>query len=125
MPAGDCAAVVGGEVIGLVERETLENLATSLSDGTLAFQLQRLAEAGRAAAIVVEGDYLHLFRTQPGRGSWLTDILGRLAVRYPEVPVVFAGSRRFAEEWTYRFFGAAVADAGGTADAIRLGEPAL
>ena len=125
LPAGDYAAMVGGEVIGLVERKTLENLATSLSDGTLAFQLQRLAEAGRAAAIVVEGDYPDLFRTQPGRGSWLANMLGRLAVRYPEVPVVFAGSRRFAEEWTYRFFGAAAADAGGTGDAIRVGEPAL
>jgi hypothetical protein len=31
-------------------------------------------------------------------------MLGRLAVRYPEVPVVFA------EEWAYRFLGAAVAD---------------
>jgi hypothetical protein len=37
-------------------------------------------------------------------------MLGRLAVRYPEVPIVFAGSRRFAEEWAYRFFGAAVGD---------------
>jgi hypothetical protein len=34
-----------------------------------------------------------------------------LAVRYPEVPIVFAGSRRFAEEWAYRFLAAAVADA--------------
>ena len=40
--------------------------------------------------------------------GWRT--LGRLAVRYPEVPVVFAGSRKFAEEWAYRFLGAAVAD---------------
>jgi len=54
---------------------------------------------------VVEGDYPDLFRTQPGRGSWLGDMLGRLAVRYPEVPVVFAGSRKFAEEWAYRFLG--------------------
>ena len=37
-------------------------------------------------------------------------MLSRLAVRYPEVPVVFAGSRRFAEEWAYRFLGNAVAD---------------
>ena len=109
LPAGDYAAVVGEEVISVVERKTLENLATSLSDGGLAFQMQRLAEMPRAA-IVVEGDYPDLFRTQPGRGSWLADMLGRLAVRYPEVPVIFAGSRRFAEEWAYRFLGAAVAD---------------
>jgi hypothetical protein len=81
----------------------------SLSDGTLAFQLQRLAETDRAA-VVVEGDYPDLFRTQPGCGSPLADMLGRLVVRYPEVPVVFAGSRKFAEEWTFRFFGAALGD---------------
>ena len=109
LPAGDYAAIVNGAVVAVVERKTLENLATSLSDGTLAFQLQRLAEAGRSA-IVVEGDYPDLFRTQPGRGSWLADMLARLAVRYPEVPIVFAGSRRFAEEWAFRFFGAAIGD---------------
>ncbi len=109
LPAGDYAAIVGDAVVAAIERKTLENLATSLSDGSLAFQLQRLAELPKAA-IVVEGDYPDLFRTQLGRGSWLADMLGRLAVRYPEVPVVFAGSRKFAEEWAYRFLGAAVAD---------------
>ncbi|MBJ7610768.1 MAG: hypothetical protein DLM67_22130 [Candidatus Nephthysia bennettiae] len=109
LPAGDYGAVVAETVIALVERKTLENLATSLSDGTLNFQMRRLAEAGRSA-VVVEGDYPDLFRTQPGRGAWLAEMLGRLAVRYPEVPIVFAGSRKFAEEWTYRFFGAAAGD---------------
>jgi hypothetical protein len=111
---GDYGAIVGGTIVAVVERKTLANLATSLSDGTLAFQMQRLAEVGRCA-IVVEGDYPDLFRTQPGRGSWLADMLGRLAVRYPEVPIIFAGSRKFAEEWAYRFFGAAVGDSGPTA----------
>jgi hypothetical protein len=31
-------------------------------------------------------------------------------VRYPKVPVVFADSRRLAEEWTYRFLSSALAD---------------
>lgn len=109
LDAGDYGVVVGDTVIAVVERKTLENLATSLSDGTLVFQMQRMA--GRLAAVVVEGDYPDLFRTQPGRGAWLADMLGRLGVRYPDVPVVFAGSRKFAEEWTYRFFSAAVGDA--------------
>ena len=64
--------------------------------------MQRLAEVGHAA-VVVEGEYPDLFRTQPGRGSWMADMLGRLATRYPEVPVIFASSRKFAEEWAYRF----------------------
>jgi hypothetical protein len=109
LPAGDYGLIVDGGLIAVVERKTLENLATSLSDGGLSFQMQRLAELPRAA-VVVEGDYPDLFRTQPGRGTWLADMIGRLAVRYPEVPVIFAGSRRFAEEWAYRFLAAASAD---------------
>jgi hypothetical protein len=109
LPAGDYGVIVEESLVAVIERKTLENLATSLSDGSLAFQMQRLAEVARAA-VVVEGDYPDLFRTQPGRGSWLGDMLGRLAVRYPEVPVVFAGSRKFAEEWAYRFMGAAAGD---------------
>ena len=44
-------------------------------------------------------------------------MLGRLAVRYPEVPTIFAGSRKFAEEWACRFLDAAVGDADPTAEA--------
>jgi hypothetical protein len=111
LSSGDYGLILEGAVIAIVERKTMDNLATALSDGTLAFQLQRLAETGRSA-VVVEGDYPELFRTQPGRGSWLADVLARLTVRYPDVPIVFAGSRKFAEEWAFRFFGAALADGG-------------
>lgn len=121
LPAGDYGAIVDGAVLAVVERKTLANLATSLSDGSLGFQMQRLAEVERGA-VVVEGDYPDLFRTQPGRSPWLADMLARLSVRYPEVPVVFAGSRKFAEEWAYRFLGAAVGDLGAKAGASH-GEP--
>jgi len=43
----------------------------------LAFQMQRLAEVARAA-IVVEGDYPDLFRTQPGRSDRLQVAPGRI-----------------------------------------------
>jgi hypothetical protein len=42
-------------------------------------------------------------------------MLGRLVVRYPEVPIVFAGSRKFAEDWAFRFLGAAAAEVGAPA----------
>ena len=38
----------------------------------------------------------------------ITAQLGKVAVWYPTVPIVFAETRRLAEDWTYRFFGAAV-----------------
>ena len=110
LPAGDYAVVAEGDPIASVERKTLENLASSLSDGTLAFQMQRLAEIP-SAAVVVEGRYSALFKLEHVSGAWLADMVARLQVRYPEVPVVFADSRKFAEEWTYRFLAAALAEA--------------
>lgn len=71
--------------------------------------MQRLAEVAKAA-IVVEADYPDLFWAQLGRGFWLADMLGRLRCGYLEIPIVFAGSWRFMEEWAYRLLGAAVSD---------------
>jgi hypothetical protein len=111
LPAGDYA-VLGpdGAVVASVERKTLENLAGTLSDGSLAFQMQRLA-AVPLAAVVVEARYAALFKLEHVGGGWLADQLARLAVRYPEVRVTFADTRPFAEDWTYRFLAAAIGDA--------------
>lgn len=110
LPAGDYAVLAEDDPIASVERKTFENFASSLSDGTLAFQMQRLSEIP-SAAIVVEGRYSGMFRSEHVSGAWLADMLARLQVRYPEVQVVFADSRKFAEEWTYRFLAAARAEA--------------
>jgi hypothetical protein len=115
LPAGDYAILTEGDPIAAVERKTLENLATSLSDGTLVFQMQRLADVP-SAALVVEGRYSALFKLEHVSGAWLADMLARLQLRYPEVPIVFADSRKFAEEWTYRYLAAALAEAPPTAD---------
>ena len=110
LSAGDYAIVADGDPIACVERKTLENLAASLSDGTIVFQLQRLAEVP-SAAVVVEGRYPALFKLEHVSGAWLADMIARLQVRYPEVPFVFADSRKFAEDWTYRFLATALAEA--------------
>ena len=46
LPADDYAALVDDLVVATVEHKSLANLATSLSDGSLGFQMQRLAESG-------------------------------------------------------------------------------
>ena len=63
------------------------------------------------AAVVVEARYAALFKLEHVNGNWLADQLARLEVRYPEVHLVFADSRRYAEDWTYRFLTTALADA--------------
>jgi hypothetical protein len=81
--AGDYAIhAADGRLLAAVERKSLDNLASTLSDGTLAFQLQRLAELP-LAAIVVETRHSALFKLEHVNGNWLADQLTRLQVRYP------------------------------------------
>jgi len=110
VPAGDYAIrSPNGSILAAVERKTLDNLAATLSDGTLAFQMQRLAELP-LAAVVIEARYSALYKLEHVDGSWLADQLARLEVRYPEVHLVFTDSRRYAEDWTYRFLTTALTD---------------
>jgi len=120
----DRVAVAGGDYgvrrrdqwLAVVERKGIEDLISSLSTGTLAFQLARLAELP-VAAVVVEGRYPALFDVPRVKEGWLPDILARLQIRYREIPIMFADSRKFAEEWTFRFLATALADLGETTDA--------
>jgi hypothetical protein len=110
LQAGDYAVrAPDGTVLAVVERKSLDNLAATLANGELAFQMQRLAELP-LAAVVVEARYSAIHKLEHVNGSWLADQLSRLEVRYPEIRIVFADSRRFAEDWTYRFLASALAD---------------
>jgi hypothetical protein len=63
-PAGDYAVHAGdGSPLAAVERKSLDNLAATLSDGSLAFQLQPLADPP-LAAVVVEARYAALFKLE-------------------------------------------------------------
>ncbi|HEV2754305.1 MAG TPA: ERCC4 domain-containing protein [Actinomycetota bacterium] len=110
LQAGDYAVGDPGAPIAVVERKTLEDFVTCLSDGTLSFQMQRLGDIP-LAAIVVEGRYSEIFRLQHVDAGWIADVLSRLHARYPEIQVTFADSRKFAEDWTYRFLASAAGDA--------------
>jgi hypothetical protein len=72
LPAGDYGVLTEGNPIASVERKTLENLASALSDGTLAFQMQRLSEIP-STAVVVDGRYSALFKLEHVSGAWLAN----------------------------------------------------
>jgi len=42
--------------------------------------------------------------------GFLPDILARVQIRYPEIPIVFLETRPLAEVWTFRYLGAALAE---------------
>ena len=107
LPVGDYGAFVDDVLVAVVERKSLADLAGSLTSGRLAYRLAALAETPRAA-VVVEDRYSAVFKLEHVRHSLVADQLGECQVRWPTVPVIFAETRALAEEWTFRFLGAAV-----------------
>jgi hypothetical protein len=110
LPAGDYGVEHNDEIVAVVERKTLTDLANTLVDGSLAYALAELATVERAA-LVVEDRYAAIFKLAHVAPGFIADLLGALQVRYPQVPIVFCDNRTLAEEWTFRYLGAALARA--------------
>ena len=62
-----------------------------------------------------------MFKLAHAPGAFVAELLATLQVRYPDVPIFFAETRQLAEQWNYRFLGAALADAAAEADAETAG----
>jgi len=61
------------------------------------------------AAVVVEARYSEVLKLDRVRPSIVLEGLAECAVRFPSVPIHFAETRALAQEWTFRFLGAALA----------------
>jgi ERCC4 domain len=107
LPAGDYGVTLNGRLIAAVERKALDNFVHSLVDGSIAFVLAELANLPHAA-VVVEDRYSRIFKLDFVRPGWVPEILATLQVRYQSVPIIFCETRPLAEEWTFRFLGAAL-----------------
>jgi hypothetical protein len=104
----DYAVLHGDAIAGAVERKTLEDLAKCLTDGSLDLAMADLGSVP-SAAVVVEASYSALLRHAHTPSGYLVDLVARVQVRHPSVPLVFLESRKLAEEWTFRFLRAAAA----------------
>lgn len=116
LAAGDYGVMLDGQLVASVERKSLQDLVSSLTTGKLKYQLADLAALPRAA-VVVEDRYSSVFRLDRVRPAVVADGLAECQVTWPGVPLVFCETRKLAQEWVYRFLGAAhraaEADAGG------------
>lgn len=106
--AGDYGVMSDGSLVAVVERKSLADLVKGLVDGSLAFALADLTTVPRAA-VVVEDRYSRLFKVERVTAGFIVEMLAALQVRYPSIPIVFCETRPLAEEWTFRFLGAALA----------------
>ena len=64
---------------------------------------------GRVVAAVVEDRYSAVFKPSFVTPGVLAEGLAEAQVRFPNVPIVFCETRPLAQEWTFRFLGAALA----------------
>lgn len=109
LDAGDYAVRLGERDMIAVERKSLTDLSSSLLDGSLRYALSELASLPRAA-VVVEDRFSKLLTQTRVRPAVVADALAEAQIRFAEVPLFFAETRALAEEWTYRFLAAGLAE---------------
>jgi len=111
LPAGDYAVELDGRIVAAVERKSLADLVSTMTTGKLRYLLAALADLPHAA-LVVEDRYSAVFKLARVRPAVVAEGLAEAQVRFPSVPIVFAETRPLAQEWAYRFLGAALVQQG-------------
>ena len=104
--AGDYAVRGASGVVAAVERKTANDFATSATSGVLGFAMADLT-ALPVSAVVVEERYSAVISHSHVKPGFLADLIARLHVRAPNVPIVYAETRALAEDWTFRFLATA------------------
>ena len=107
LTAGDYGVLFDGELVASVERKSLADLVATLTGGKLRYLLADLAALPRAA-VVVEDRWSSVFKLDRVRPAVVAEGLAEAQVRFPSVPIVFCETRPLAQEWAYRFLGAAL-----------------
>ncbi len=105
LDAGDYGVERDGQVVAVVERKKTSDFAKGLMRGRMPSQMAALAEVPRSA-VVVESSYANLLRRKRIARKRMADLIASVQAAYPSVPIVFAGSRGSAQEWTYHFLAA-------------------
>lgn len=99
----------------------MADLAASLLSGKLTYALAELRALPRAA-LVVEDRYSALFKLEFVSAGAVAEALAEAQARFPSVPVMWADTRQLAQEWTYRFLGAALVELDATASSETIAQ---
>lgn len=114
LPAGDYALLDGERIAAVVERKSFDNLVGDL--GAIQALHHALVDLSRYehSAVVVEAQYADFLDERRLAHRWPPSFVARalaeVAALHPGLPMVFAGNRKLANDWTHRFFTACAAD---------------
>lgn len=107
LPAGDYALLENGEIAAVVERKTMEDMVSSLSNLRILHQAVSELEAYPLSALVIEAEYADFLKPdkiRPLNPSYCARAFAELVALHASVIVHFAGSRKLANFWTLAFF---------------------
>lgn len=107
VPVGDYAIYEAERLVATVERKSMNDLIGSLMNGKLNYALAEMSDQFRAA-VVVEAPYSQVFKQEFAGGAAVAEAVAEAQIRFPSVPIVFCDNRKLAQEWTYRWLGAAL-----------------
>lgn len=110
LAAGDYACEIDHELVAVAERKTFENLMGDI--GRMQVLHAKLADLERTlhAALVIEAEYRDFLDPKKLDGYYspthLARVLGELHVIHPGIQIIYAGSRKSAEQWCRGWFAA-------------------
>ncbi|WP_197072618.1 ERCC4 domain-containing protein [Marinitoga sp. 1197] len=107
LPIGDYALEDNGEILGVVERKTFENVIHEFSQMANFHQHLVNLKAYKNSALVIEenySDFLNENKIKYYSSSYMLKAIAELYAYHSDLTIVFAGNRKLANEWTYRYF---------------------
>lgn len=106
LDAGDYAVAHDGALVAAIERKKTSDFAKGLMRGRMPAQLAALAELPRAA-VVVQSSYANVLNSRRRIArKRMADLVASVQAAYPQIPLVFAGSRGSAEEYSFHWLAA-------------------
>jgi len=115
LPVGDYALKGDNGILAVVERKTFDNLLAEF--GKMPVFHQQIGELSsyRHSALVIEANYSDFLN--PNKLKFYNPLFAAKAIAelyalHPKLTIVFAGNRKLANEWVYRFFSAVNAHEG-------------
>ena len=109
---GDYALKDCNTLLAVVERKTFDNLVHEFGRMSIFHQQLAELETYRHSALVIEANYSDFLNPNKMKyypPAFTAKALAELHAYHPNLPIVFAGSRKLAREWAHQFFSAVTA----------------
>ncbi|MGA1846003.1 ERCC4 domain-containing protein [Deferribacter abyssi] len=107
LPVGDYALLKNNEILAVVERKTFDNMISEFSRLPVFHQQVAELSAYEYSALVIEANYSDFLKADKLKfysPSFAVKAIAEIFALHPHLPIIFAGNRKLANEWAYRFF---------------------